>query len=193
MNQLPSNPLQSLLGRAAQTLPATTGKVAMQQRRIDRRAGKIVILADVSDSMGGPASGGQRKIDVLREAVGVAMRSSPALLYVFSASVRESTGIPEPESSTNLAQALREVHKLDPGVTLVISDGQPDNKQLAIDAAKMFKGAIDVLYIGPESDLAAISFMKRLAKAADGHFRTYDVARLGNSPALLGHIAGLLK
>ena len=34
---LPANPLQGLLKRAAQTQPATTGKVATQQERIDLR------------------------------------------------------------------------------------------------------------------------------------------------------------
>lgn len=193
MNNLPVNPLQGLLKRAAQTLPANTGKVAAQQERIDRRRGQAVILADISASMGGPAWGGQRKIDVLREAVAGAMRQAAARLFVFSADVREVRDVPEPEHNTNLTAALRAARQLDPGVTLVISDGQPDNAAAAIEEARQFRGVIDVLYIGPERDRAAIEFMKRLAAAAGGDVRTHDVARLGNAQQLLGHIAGLLK
>lgn len=193
MSNLPANPLQGLIKKAAQTLPTTTGRVAAQQERIDRRRGQAVILADISASMYAPAWGGQRKIDVLREAVAGAMRQAAARLFVFSADVREVCDVPEPEHNTNLVAALRAARQLDPGVTLVISDGQPDNAAAAIEEARQFRGAIDVLYIGPESDRAAIEFMKRLAAAAGGDVRTHDVARLGNAQQLLGHIAGLLK
>ena len=193
MSNLPVNPLQSIIKRAANTLPVVTGRVAVQQERIDRRRGQVVILADISASMGGPAWGGQRKIDILREAVAGALRQAAARLFVFSADVREVRDVPEPENNTNLAAALRAARQLDPGVTLVISDGQPDNAAQAIEEARQFRGVIDVLYIGPENDRAAIEFMKRLAASAGGSVRTHDVARLGSAQQLLGHIAGLLK
>lgn len=192
MSNLPANPLQGMLKRAAQSLPATTGRVAAQQERIDRRRGQAVMLADISASMGMPATGGQRKIDVLREAVAAAVRQSAARLFVFSGQSREVRDVPEPEGNTNLAAALDAVRALDPGVTLVISDGQPDNAAAALAAARKFRGAIDVLYIGPESDAAALAFMRALAKAGNGDVRVHDIARLGNSQQLLGHIAGLL-
>lgn len=193
MNKLPANQLQHLIKRAANTLPAVTGRVAVQQERIDRRAGRVVILADISASMSAPARGAQRKIDVLREAVAGALRQADAKLFVFSGDVREVQAIPEPENNTNLAGALDKVRKLDPGVTIVISDGQPDKAAAALAEARQFRGVIDVLYVGPETDRAAIEFMKRLAAAAGGDVRTHDVARLGNTQQLLGHIVGLLK
>lgn len=193
MSNLPANPLQGILKRAAQALPVTTGKVAVQQERIDRRRGQVVILADISASMGASAPGGQRKIDVLRQAVVGATLQVPARLFVFSQATREVHAIPEPEHNTNLAAALQAVRPLDPGVTLVISDGQPDNAAAALEAARQFRGAIDVLYVGPESDTAAIQFMQQLARVGGGDVRVHDVARLGNAQQLLGHIAGLLR
>lgn len=193
MSHLPVNPLQNLVRRAAQTLPATTGRVAVQQARLDRRQGQVVILADVSASMDVPTATGARKIDVLREAVAAARRITPSRLFAFSGGVREVEAIPEPEHNTNLAGALHAVRQLDPGVTLVISDGQPDDDKEALIEAAQFRGAIDVLYIGSETDYAAIAFMRRLAAAAGGELRTHDVGRLGNARQLLGHIAGLLK
>lgn len=194
MSNLPTNPLQGLLQRAAQTLPATTGAVAAQQERLDRRKGQVVILADISASMDSLATGAQRKIDVLREAVGQVRQQIPSRLFVFSASAREVSEVPESEESTNLAGALRDVQQLDPGVTLVICDGRPDNEAQALQVARSFRGAIDVLYIGPENDLHAINFMNRLAQAAGGTMREHDVTRIGHSTQQLSRrIAGLLQ
>lgn len=192
MTNLPANPLQNLLKRAAQSLPTTTGKVAVQQERIDRRRGAVVLLADISGSMS-ESAGERRKIDLLRDAIAASTQSAPARLFVFSSGVREVQSIPEPEGSTNLAGALRTVQQVDPGVTLVISDGHPDNDGAALEVARTYRGAIDVLYIGPAGDSAAIEFMRALAKAAGGDVRMYDLARLGSAQMLLTHIAGLLR
>jgi Mg-chelatase subunit ChlD len=187
-----TNPLQGLVKRAAGSLPAKTGRVAAQQERINRRAGETIVLADISASMAAPAWGGKRCIDILREAVAGARTQRAVRLFAFSNSTREVDSIPEPELSTDLANALEHVRALDPGVTLVISDGQPNNAARALEVAAQFRGVIDVLYIGLESDTAAMEFMRRLARAAGGDVRAHDVLRLGNAPALLSHIAALL-
>lgn len=190
---LPINPLQNIIKRAATSLPPATGKVAIEQERINRRRGEIVILADISASMGAPAWGGHRKIDLLRDAVNAVLQQTSARLIAFSAAAREVGTIPEPEENTNLADALDSARALDPGQVLVISDGSPDSEEKAIAAAKKFRGVIDVLYIGPENDKAAIAFMKRLANAAGGDVQSFDLVKIGNSQKLLTHIAGFLK
>jgi len=187
-----TNPLQGVLRAAARTLPATTGRVAAQQQRIDRRRGAAVILADISASMAGAAWGGQRKIDVLREAVSGAQQQRTARLVVFSSAPRDASAVPEPESNTDLAAALTFASAADPGVTLVISDGHPDNPAAALAVAQTFRGAIDVLYVGPESDHAAIDFMRKLAAAAGGDTLRHDIGALGNARLLQTKIAGLL-
>lgn len=193
MTNLPVNPLQSFLKRAANTLPVTTGKVALQRDRLNRRSGQVMILADISASMNSIASGDVRKIDLLREAITAVTLNSSARLFVFSKHVREVHSIPEPEDNTNLAAALSKLQLLDPGVTLVISDGRPDNPGEALNIARSFRGAIDVLYIGPDSDRTAIEFMTLLARVGGGDFRAHDLAKLGSSQKLLGHISGLLQ
>lgn len=185
-----TNPLQALVKKAAQTIPATTGKVAVQQARLDRRAGSAVILADVSASMESEAFDGRRKIDLLREAVHAAR--GHARLVVFSAVAREVEQIPEPESHTNLSGALEFARAFDPGTTLVISDGEPDNEAAALAAARRFRGAIDVLYIGPAGNARAIEFMRRLAGAADGRVMVNDITTAEGSRLLQQRIAGLL-
>ncbi|MES2879168.1 MAG: vWA domain-containing protein [Pseudomonadota bacterium] len=193
MNNELTNPLQMLLKTAASTLPVSTGRVAIQQAKLDRRAGESVILADYSDSMASAAWGGQRKIDVLRQAVTGARQQKPARLIVFSASAREVDTIPEPQGNTNLVEGLRQALAYDPGVTLVISDGRPDRPDLALKEAAKFRGVIDALYIGPESDTEAIAFMRRLAAAAGGRAQINDLAKLGGPATLLSSIAGLLQ
>jgi Mg-chelatase subunit ChlD len=186
------NPLQALVKQAAKSLPVTTGAVAAQQKRLDRRSGDSVILADISHSMNSPAWGELRKIDVLRQAVAASMQQTPCRLIAFSAHAREVQAVPEPEANTNLAAGLRAAQALDPGVTLVISDGQPDNPAEALAVARTFRGAIDVLYVGPDSDAVAIAFMQKLAQAADGQVRVNDIGHRAGAQQLLTHLAALL-
>ena len=190
MSKSITNPLQSVIKRAGQTLPAQTGKTATQQAKIERRRGSNVILADVSASMSSIISGGKRKVDLLREAIQATQGS--ARLFAFSAGAREVTAIPEPESNTNLALGLKAVQVLDPGTTLVISDGEPDNERAALEVARSFRGVIDVLYIGPASNTRAIDFMMRLANAAGGKLVVNDVAREKEARLLEHHIIKLL-
>ncbi|RNK52987.1 VWA domain-containing protein [Xanthomonas vasicola] len=186
-----TNPLQALVKKAAQTLPATTGKTALQQIKLERRAGAVVILADVSASMDSVAADGRRKIDLLRQAVAAARGT--ARLIAFSQRAREVEQIPEPESNTDLAGGLAAVRELDPGTTLLISDGEPDNEAAALAQARMFRGAIDVLYIGPEGNSRAIDFLRRLAAAAGGHVTINDIAAPTGARLLQQRIAGLLQ
>ncbi len=193
MSKALTNPLQALVKKAATSLPATTGKVATQQQRIERRVGGIVILADISGSMESPAWSDRRKIDVLREAVDEVMLRSDCRLIAFSREAREVKRIPDAtEANTNLVAALEAARVFDPGQTLVISDGQPDNEAAALALARQFRGAIDVLYIGPDTDRAAISFMQKLAAAADGAVSINDLKSESGTKMLAHTLTKLL-
>lgn len=186
MSKALTNPLQSIVRRAASTLPVTTGKVDLQRDRLARRAGAVVILADVSHSMAAPAWGTLRKIDVLRDAVAAAMQRNPECrLIAFSETARPVKSVPEPESSTNLVAGLEAARAYDPGVLLLISDGQPDDPAAALKIAASWRGAIDVLYVGPDGDASAIEFMRKLAAAAGGEVRVNDIGK-STSAAQLG-------
>jgi len=88
--------------------------------------------------------------------------------------------------------ALELARTFDPGVTLVISDGQPDRIADALAIARTFRGAIDALYVGHESDALAMDFMRRLAKAARGEVRSADLSDKDSPRLLLQHIAASL-
>lgn len=185
-----ANPLQSIIDQAAgKPAPA---RVEAYARRLNA-SGPTVLLLDVSGSMAAAAWGGRRKIDILREAVRDLMTTDAPRLVTFSATATalpddaSSAAIPEPAGGTALHRGIDAVADLQPARTLVISDGQPDDEGRALAAAALLTGTIDVLYVGPDADAAAIAFMARLARAGSGAMHKHDLARSG--PAALAQSA----
>jgi hypothetical protein len=128
-------------------------------------SGAILIVADVSGSMS-ESTGTRRKIDILREAV--SQKPENARLIAFSAMAHEVSELPDPNGGTALHLALELAARYKPATTLVISDGQPDDKAMALAAARALTGIINVLYCGPDGDQEAILFMQALARAGLG-------------------------
>lgn len=178
-----AHPLQGLIAKAAQTLPARTGMVATVQERMQRIGqGGTVILADVSGSMKSVAWGGRTKHSVLREAIAATMERGPFRLIAFAAAAVELSSaaqLPAADGGAALHLGLQAASACEPGRILVISDGAPDSEEAALQQAASFGGVIDVLYIGPDSDAAAMSFLQRLARAGHGCFHGSDIARAG--------------
>jgi len=80
--------------------------------------------------------------------------------------------------STDVAGLLRYIKKADgAGIKLVIiSDGEPDDDEAAISEARKFQTKIDCVYIGPEYDLQAQDFLKRLSAVTGGQFSNNGTA-----------------
>lgn len=183
-----ANPLQGLITKAAATLPATTGAVAGYQQRLHRIGGntRTVILADVSGSMKAPAWGGRTKHEILREAIAGSMQPGTHELIAFSDRailLRDAGQLPPPGGNTALHRGLQAAVQRAPGRILVISDGEPDKEDEALAVASVFPGVIDVLYIGPDANVAAMRFLQALATAGYGRYHGSDIARAGQ-PAL---------
>ena len=70
---------------------------------------------------------------------------------------------------TDLAKALKFAKMADvSGMRfIVISDGEPDSQQDALDVAKTYKNRIDTIYVGPENG-GGQAFLQQLAKASGG-------------------------
>lgn len=181
------NPLQGLIAKAAKELPAHTGAVEPYFERLRRiPRGRTVILADVSGSMESTAWGGRTKHAVLREAINLTMQRERHELIAFAGApqlLASANDLPAPGGSTALHLALQSAIARDPGRILVVSDGEPDNEQAALTVASTFAGVVDVLYIGPDANAAAMAFLRRLAQAGHGRFHGTDIARAGQ-PAL---------
>lgn len=143
----------------------------------------VVILVDVSGSMNTRDSrGGRSRYDVALEELAYLQRTMPGRIAVvaFSSTVEFVPGGQPPflGSGTDLARALQFVRVADGTVRFVlISDGEPDSKVEALDVVRDFSSTIDVVYVGPESDLCSgRRFLEELARARRGQFVVADRA-----------------
>lgn len=173
-----TNPLQGLIKQAGSKLPENTGRTGKFAERL-RAQGPRLLIADVSGSMASPAWSGRSKAEVLGEAVADLMTARPAPhLIAFSSTFHDGVMVlPSPSGGTALHLALACAVRYRPGATLVISDGQPDSEGHALAQAECLTGRIDTLYIGPDSDRAAMDFMRRLARAGCGRDMRADLER----------------
>jgi len=195
MSRQLSNPIQQLIEAASKQAASkkTTAVLARHQERSKAQGTDRFVLADVSSSMS-ESAGAQTKIALLRRAL-----SDPAIdwnahrlvaFHSFPEEIATPYELPMPQGSTALHRALEMIEQEKPAYTLVISDGQPDDKKAALAAADRMTGKIDVLYIGPDDDYDAISFMYQLAGRTGGRVMVRDIVKERQLPP--GTVAGLL-
>jgi hypothetical protein len=156
------------------------------------------ILADISTSMILP-EGARRRCDLLEDVLQRVLAADPtARVIAFGSVPQELPGLepganlklPPPAGSTALHLALEHLATgPKPGRITVISDGQPDDPQAALSAARALAPVIvDALYVGADGDRAAIGFMNAL-RLAGGDARGIAGARsLAKPEALAGEI-----
>lgn len=144
----------------------------------------VVIVVDTSGSMDARDSrGGRSRYEVALEELARLQKQLPGKIAVvnFSSTVEfVPGGVPVFLSGgTDLTRALEFVKVADGLVQfVVISDGQPNDERSALAVAGRFESKIDVVYVGPEDDLAGgRRFLERLANASGGRFVTADRAR----------------
>jgi hypothetical protein len=174
-----SNPLQSLLSKAASALPVITGETSRAKQRLDNPGWDTAIVCDCSESMSGLA-GGRSKITLLREALDAIVAELPSVTLIAFATKASRFNTPAElppaygDTGMELGLTLQIPALIDRYV--VISDGQPNSEERALAAADRLNKRIDVLYIGPETDTAAIAFMNRLARKG-GRVTLRDIVR----------------
>jgi hypothetical protein len=154
-----------------------------------------VLLLDCSGSMD-QLEGIRTRMELLTDAL---RRVLPATLgarvVAFASFPQELRGLepgpalrlPEPAGGTDVAAALDFVGTMQPRPTrvLLITDGQPDNAQQALDAAKRLRPmTIDSIYCGPDGAIGALGFLKALALAA-GDVRATAIGQSAREPAKL--------
>ena len=134
----------------------------------------VVIIVDTSGSMCACDSrGGQSRYEVACEELRNLQNSLPGKLALLSFSDDVQfcpSGIPfNYQCGTDLARALKFAKIADiTGMRfIVISDGDPDDEQEALNVARTYKNRIDTIYVGPEGGEGQ-AFLRRLAKASGG-------------------------
>lgn len=191
MTNLPTSPLQSLLQKAATSLPAETGTTARFRERLDSAGSSVVLVCDTSGSMA-ESAGGRTKYDHLQEAVDSLKQSIPdAVIVSFNSFASVVYGpLPMPSGGTALDIALDEAARHSPRKTIVVSDGEPNDPNKALEAARRVPGTIDVIYCGSDTNLKAIEFMRRLAREGAGSMVVHDLVKL-NRPQLAAEVRRL--
>jgi hypothetical protein len=188
------NPMQALIDQAALVKPKAK-TVKQYAERLDPKngSGKTLLLLDISGSMGEQV-GMTRKIDLLRRALDRSLQlNEVAIAFHSVAQVLPTLQlIPEPQGGTALHLAIAHGIGLNPGHTLVVSDGQPDDAKQALAEAKKLTGIINTLYIGRDDDYEAIEFMRKLARLGCGRSQTCDVRNPENHARLEPSIKLLL-
>jgi Mg-chelatase subunit ChlD len=138
-------------------------------------AASLVILADVSGSMRG-----DKIIRLKRELRAIWGERSGAKLMSFATNLHWLDGpddLPPAGGSTDLAGALEAAAPTWPGEVLVISDGQPEDEDRALAAAKLIPGTISVLFVGSDDDREGQAFLQKLATLGGGEFCHKDLAK----------------
>lgn len=157
----------------------------------------IILLLDVSGSMGDPMRDrdGRNvgpKIKGLRDSVrGIqSEREIPMVAFPFpwNGDGKYVTEIPNPGGGTPLHEAIDFAKVEKAGRAIVISDGEPDDRQRALQSAKDFGGRIDVVFVGTPGS-SGEEFLKMLAEATGGESFTGD---LSDPKQLTSKVLGLL-
>jgi hypothetical protein len=131
-----------------------------------------VLLLDISASM---EEGRPRRIDLLWEAARqLKTPQSRWRVAAFSSRCRwvDLKECPEPQGTTDLAQAFAEIGKVAPTSATLITDGQPDDAAGAHAAGLLLKCPINICFVGDEDETQTVEFCRRLCEATKGTFAT---------------------
>jgi hypothetical protein len=145
-------------------------KVIMQQKSIYAQEESTLLLLDVSLSMNDLDGDERPKIDAVKNIVA---KIKNAKKIAFSSSVEvigNGCDLGYPGGNTNLAYAFEYIRTK--GIyrgkkIILVSDGEPDDPELAIEELKMLKQPIYIIYIG-ESGTEGEYFMKKIASITKG-------------------------
>lgn len=131
-----------------------------------------IVIVDTSGSMGqNDSTGGKTRYDVActeLKNLQATLQGKIAVLSFSSDVMFCPAGIPHNYGEgTYLAKAMNFAKMADvPDMRfIVISDGQPDDEDEALEAARKFTNRIDTIYVGPEGGSGS-AFLKQLAKAS---------------------------
>ena len=138
-----------------------------------------ILLLDISGSMGEEINREETKIDALWSIVqrlrsqGLAFKTA-----VFSGYPEWSDAIvkPIPSGGTALAEALEFVASVHPRQITIVTDGQPNDPQSALEEAAKLQCKINVLFIGSSNEHFAQEFCRQLAEANNGTYSATELA-----------------
>jgi hypothetical protein len=185
------------MARLARTLAAGDSLDDLMRVKTSEHA---FLLLDCSSSMDELMRNGKRRIDGLREAVKEIQSRRKTQMVAFGPTHEDRTvfycgRVPEPKGGTPMADAILFAKEQKAGRVVIISDGWPDSPGATKDAAAMFGGQIDVVYVGDPGEgdgeaFDARGFLRELAESTGG---TEFDGDLSDPKRLGGAVIGLLN
>lgn len=176
------------LVKTEKTAPITSGSF---RARMERRQAQFTasaercLLLDVSSSMGQQDdSSGKSRMDYLKEIV--ANFQAEQKFCFHSSCTKEEPSYPQ--GSTNLALAFDCVKAAGIKHVILVTDGEPDNAELAEEAAEGLK--VDCFYVGPDNNDRAKDFLRKLSEGHSGQYGNVSISQVAE---LTAGIAGLLE
>jgi hypothetical protein len=166
-----------------------------------------VLLIDVSGSMGAFMRNGKTRINGLREVVAGIQSKRTTQMIAFGLNPGASldpTGleprsaqgevdfvneVPDAQNTTPLAEGIDFARVNGFGRAVVISDGAPNDRNKALDAARNFGGRVDVIFVGDPGEPGSL-FLEQLASATGGQRFEGD---LSDVKEITGAVIGLLN
>lgn len=163
-----------------------------------------ILLLDLSGSMGGCMHNGKTRQQGLKEVVTGLQAKRPTPMIGFGMDTTSSHPLEQgmtplvgfinevPEAlgpSTPLAQAIDLARENGYAKAVVISDGIPDDRSAAMEAATRFGGRIDVIFVGNPGEPGSL-FLDGLATATGGSRFEGDLADVKE---ITGAVIGLLN
>lgn len=146
----------------------------------------IIVIVDTSGSMAASDSRGHKtRYAVACEELATLQKNNPGKIAVISFSSDAMFcpgGVPHNYGQGTSVHLGLDFAKIADGLPslkriVLISDGEPDNRQAALDSAKTFKTKIDCIFVGPETEQAGRAFLNELAKASGGQSITSAAAQ----------------
>jgi len=167
-------------------VPGSIGAIAQQSGKSLAESfvnADVVVIVDTSGSMDAHDSrDGRTRYDIACVELAGLQNNLPGKIAVISFSHDVTfcpSGVPTYfGGDTDLAGALKYAKLAD--VTgmrfILISDGEPNDENEALRAAKTYKNKIDVIYVGSETSPTGRAFLEKLARASGGMAITADRA-----------------
>jgi hypothetical protein len=147
----------------------------------------IAVLLDNSSSMADQI-GTRSKHEILGGIRHDVMpHTSGARWFSFASTVREiepSSPLPPPSGSTALHLALEHIAPLNPEQIVIITDGMPDSRELALAVAQRLRSNIICYFCGDERDFGAIAFLRALSWCSSDGVGHTAIADLRDPPRL---------
>lgn len=154
----------------------------------------VLLLIDTSSSMNDRLRNGRSRMDMLGEVVTDLRKGAEVKMIAFGgmedAAWELSTVPARGQGGTPMHAGINLARTKNAGRAIVVSDGVPNDRSLAMESAKEFGGRIDVIFVGNPGEEGE-AFLKMLAESTGGTEFTGDLSKPKEiGAAIKGLLAG---